>query len=157
MGSDRLGAKSRSWGIIPWRGALALAAGSGIDAAHLRLGFSLGARQGAERGSAGALSLAALSAEPGWLVQRRSVTAGGQVIGSVAVYATPALLHAQLRQRALGIGAMIVALDVILVACIWLLLWCLMLKPLKAIGQYAAGVKAGQGEAFGTPPKAWCC
>ena len=80
---------------------------------------------------------------------------GGQVIGSVAVYATPALLHAQLRQRALGIGAMIVALDVILVASIWLLMWCLMLKPLKAIGQYAAGVKAGQGEAFGTPPKAW--
>ncbi|PKV44744.1 signal transduction histidine kinase [Janthinobacterium sp. 61] len=100
-------------------------------------------------------SLAALPAEPGWLVQRRSVTMGGQVIGSVAVYATPALLHAQLRQRALGIGAMIVALDVILVASIWLLMWCLMLKPLKAIGQYAAGVKAGQGEAFGTPPKAW--
>lgn len=100
-------------------------------------------------------SLAALSVEPDWLVQRRSVTAGGQVIGSVAVYATPALLHAELRQRALGIGAMIVALDVILVACIWLLLWCLMLKPLKAIGQYAAGIKAGQGEAFGTPPKAW--
>ena len=100
-------------------------------------------------------SLAALSAEPDWLVQRRSVTAGGQVIGSVAVYATPALLDAELRQRALGIGAMIVALDVILVACIWLLLWCLMLKPLKVIGQYAAGVKAGQGEAFGTPPKAW--
>ena len=100
-------------------------------------------------------SLAALSAEPGWLVQRRPVTMGGQVIGSVAVYATPALLDAELRQRALGIGAMIVALDVILVACIWLLLWCLMLKPLKAIGQYAAGIKAGQGEAFGTPPKAW--
>ena len=100
-------------------------------------------------------SLAALPVEPGWLVQRRSVTMGGQVIGSVAVYATPALLHAQLRQRALGIGAMIVALDVILVASIWLLMWCLMLKPLKAIGQYAAGVKAGQGEAFGTPPKAW--
>ena len=100
-------------------------------------------------------SFSALSAEPDWLVQRRPVTMGGQVIGSVAVYATPALLHAQLRQRALGIGAMIVALDVILVASIWLLMWCLMLKPLKAIGQYAAGIQAGQGEAFGTPPKAW--
>ena len=100
-------------------------------------------------------SFSSLSAEPDWLVQRRPVTMGGQVIGSVAVYATPALLHAQLRQRALGIGAMIVALDVILVASIWLLMWCLMLKPLKAIGQYAAGIQAGQGEAFGTPPKAW--
>jgi len=100
-------------------------------------------------------SFSSLSAQPDWLVQRRPVTMGGQVIGSVAVYATPALLHAQLRQRALGIGAMIVALDVILVASIWLLMWCLMLKPLKAIGQYAAGIQAGQGEAFGTPPKAW--
>lgn len=100
-------------------------------------------------------SFSSLSAEPGWLVQRRPVTIGGQVIGSVAVYATPALLHAQLRQRALGIGAMIVALDVILVASIWLLMWCLMLKPLKAIGQYAAGIQAGQGVASGTRPKAW--
>ncbi|WP_035819984.1 sensor histidine kinase [Janthinobacterium sp. RA13] len=108
------------------------------------------------RTAAGAIeSFSSLVAEPGWLVQRRPVTMGGQVIGSVAVYATPALLHAQLRQRALGIGAMIVALDVILVASIWLLMWCLMLKPLKAIGQYAAGVEAGQGEAFGTQPKAW--
>ncbi|MCM2564139.1 sensor histidine kinase [Janthinobacterium kumbetense] len=108
------------------------------------------------RTAAGAIgSFSSLSAEPGWLVQRRPVTIGGQVIGNVAVYATPALLHAQLRQRALGIGAMIVALDVILVASIWLLMWCLMLKPLKAIGQYAAGVQAGQSEAAGTPPKAW--
>ncbi|AYM77226.1 hybrid sensor histidine kinase/response regulator [Janthinobacterium agaricidamnosum] len=108
------------------------------------------------RTASGAIgSFSSLSAEPGWLVQRRPVTMGGQVIGSVAVYATPALLHAQLRQRALGIGAMIVALDVILVASIWLLMWCLMLKPLKAIGQYAAGIQAGQGEAPGTPPKAW--
>ncbi|PLY42211.1 hybrid sensor histidine kinase/response regulator [Janthinobacterium sp. ROICE36] len=108
------------------------------------------------RNAAGAIvTLSSLSAEPGWLMQRRPVTIGGQVIGSVAVYATPAPLYAQLRQRALGIGAMIVALDVILVASIWLLTWCLMLKPLKAIGQYAAGVQAGQGEAFGTPPKAW--
>ncbi|MDO8033998.1 ATP-binding protein [Janthinobacterium sp. SUN128] len=108
------------------------------------------------RTASGAIdSFSSLSAEPDWLVQRRPVTMGGQVIGSVAVYATPALLHAQLQQRALGIGAMIVALDVILVASVWLLMWCLMLKPLKAIGQYAAGIKAGQGEAFGTPPKAW--
>ncbi|PHV14056.1 hybrid sensor histidine kinase/response regulator [Janthinobacterium sp. BJB303] len=100
-------------------------------------------------------SVSALPDDPGLLVARRSVTMGGQVIGAVTVYATPALLHAQLRQRALAIGAMIVALDVILVASIWLLMWCLMIKPLRAIGQYAAGVRAGQSEAFGTPPKAW--
>ena len=100
-------------------------------------------------------SVSVLPGDPGLLAARRSVTMGGQVIGAVTVYATPALLHAQLRQRALAIGAMIVALDVILVASIWLLMWCLMIKPLRAIGQYAAGVKAGQSEAFGIPPKAW--
>ena len=124
--------------------ASALTPGIGKEALALR------------RTAAGAFeTLAAPPADAGLLVQRRAVTMGGQVIGSVAVYATPQLLHAQLRQRALAIGAMIVALDVILVACIWLLMWCLMLKPLRAIGQYAAGVKAGQSEAFGTPPKAW--
>ncbi|SDA38576.1 MULTISPECIES: HAMP domain-containing sensor histidine kinase [unclassified Janthinobacterium] len=124
--------------------ASALTPGIGKDALALR------------RNAAGAFD--ALSAPPdeaGLLVQRRAVTMGGQVIGSVAVYATPDLLHAQLRQRALAIGAMIVALDVILVASIWLLMWCLMLKPLRAIGQYAAGVKAGQSEASGTPPRTW--
>src|SRR5471032_2281269 len=100
-------------------------------------------------------SVAAPPDDPGLLVERRMVALGGQVIGSVAVYASPALLHAQLRQRALAIAAMIVALDVILVASIWLLMWRLLLKPLRAIGQYAAGVKAGQGEAADTPPKAW--
>src|SRR5450830_1593227 len=100
-------------------------------------------------------SVAAPPDDPGLLVERRMVALGGQVIGGVAVYASPALLHAQLRQRALAIAAMIVALDVILVASIWLLMWRLLLKPLRAIGQYAAGVKAGQGEAADTPPKAW--
>ncbi|WP_300753570.1 ATP-binding protein, partial [Janthinobacterium sp.] len=100
-------------------------------------------------------SLGALPDEPGLLVERRMVTLGGQVIGGVAVYASPVLLHAQLRQRALAIAAMIVALDMILVASIWLLMWRLVLKPLKAIGQYAAGVKAGQGDAAGAPPRAW--
>ncbi|NBV16770.1 aspartyl/asparaginyl beta-hydroxylase domain-containing protein, partial [Janthinobacterium sp.] len=45
-------------------------------------------------------TLSAPPGDAGLLVQRRAVTMGGQAIGSVAVYATPALLHAQLRQRA---------------------------------------------------------
>ena len=124
--------------------ASALTPGIGKEALALR------------RNASGTLDiLSTQPGQPGWLAERRAVTMGGQVIGSVTVYATPALLHAQLRQRALAIGAMIVALDVILVASIWLVMWWLMLKPLKAIGQYAAGVRAGQSEAFATPPKAW--
>ncbi|MGK5027178.1 ATP-binding protein [Janthinobacterium sp. RB2R34] len=93
--------------------------------------------------------------DPSLLAERRMVTLGGQIIGAVAVYAEPSVLHAQLRQRALAIGAIIVALDVILVASIWLLMWWLMLRPLKAIGQYAAAVRAGQPVAAGMPPKTW--
>lgn len=108
------------------------------------------------RGLGGAIDSLELEPEdPSLLAERRMVTLGGQIIGAVAVYAEPSVLHAQLRQRALAIGAIIVALDVILVASIWLLLWWLMLRPLKAIGQYAAAVRAGQPVAAGMPPKTW--
>jgi len=89
------------------------------------------------------------------LVERRAVVLGAQILGTVAVYAEPSVLHAQLRQRALAIGLMIVALDVILVASIWLLMWWLVLKPLTSIGQYAAAVRAGQHVGAGLPPRAW--
>ena len=108
------------------------------------------------RGAGGSIeSLAAEPEDASLLAERRMVTLGGQIIGAVAVFAEPSVLHAQLRQRALAIGAIIIALDVILVASIWLLMWWLMLRPLKAIGQYAAAVRAGQPVAAGMPPKTW--
>jgi len=93
--------------------------------------------------------------DPTLLVERRAVALGAQMLGTVAVYAEASVLQAQLHQRALAIGAMIVALDVILVASIWLLMWWLVLKPLTSIGQYAAAVRAGQHVAAGIPPKTW--
>ena len=108
------------------------------------------------RSADGSIGHLALEPEdPSLLAERRMVVLGGQIIGAVAVFAEPSVLHAQLRQRALAIGAIIVALDVILVASIWLLMWWLMLRPLKAIGQYAAAVRAGQPVAAGMPPKTW--
>ena len=108
------------------------------------------------RGAGGAIdSLEIEPEDPSLLAERRMVTLGDQIIGAVAVYAEPSVLHAQLRQRALAIGAIIVGLDVILVASIWLLMWWLMLRPLKAIGQYAAAVRAGQPVAAGMPRKTW--
>ena len=108
------------------------------------------------RSADGSIGQLALEPEdPSLLAERRMVVLGGQIIGAVAVFAEPSVLHAQLRQRALAIGAIIVALDVILVASIWLLMWWLMLRPLKAIGQYAAAVRAGQPVAAGMPPKTW--
>ncbi|KAB8045103.1 sensor histidine kinase [Janthinobacterium aquaticum] len=93
--------------------------------------------------------------EASLLVERRVVALGPQILGTVAVYAEPSVLHAQLRQRALAIGLLIVGLDVILVASIWLLMWWLVLKPLTSIGQYAAAVRAGQHVGAGLPPKTW--
>ncbi|MET3133215.1 signal transduction histidine kinase [Oxalobacteraceae bacterium GrIS 1.11] len=86
-----------------------------------------------------------LPLNPELLVERRTIaSAAGQTIGSLSLYASPALLQQQLRERLVGIVGMIVVLDLTLVLSLYLLLWYLMLKPLTAVGQYAAGVMAGQ-------------
>ena len=85
------------------------------------------------------------AALPGMLDATRKVRAERQTIGYITVYANPALLLDELRQRRLWIIGGIVSLDAALVLCVYLLLWYLMLKPLKAVGQYAAAVAAGGG------------
>ncbi|HEV7816505.1 MAG TPA: PAS domain-containing protein, partial [Janthinobacterium sp.] len=97
---------------------------------------------------------AALPQVPGMLAEQRAIVVAGQNIGSVTMYAAPDMLLAQLHQRLLAIVGMILVLDITLVASLYLLLWLLMLKPLKAVGDYAATVKAGQSVAA-TPHKAW--
>lgn len=88
------------------------------------------------------------------LVERRPIVVGGQNIGSVSMYATLEPLHEQLRQRLLVIAGMILVLDVALVLCLYLLLWFLILKPLKSIGQYAADVELGRQAGAG-PDRRW--
>ena len=79
----------------------------------------------------------------GLLVETRTVRVAGQAIGTVSVYATPRFLLEDLRQRRLAIVGMILVLDIALVLSVYLLAWHLMLKPIKAVGDYAAAVKAG--------------
>ncbi|HZV65704.1 MAG TPA: ATP-binding protein [Telluria sp.] len=95
---------------------------------------------------------AAAPAADGLLVETRTVRVGGQAIGAVSVYATPRFLLEDLRQRRLAIVGMILVLDIALVFSVYLLVWHLMLKPIKAVGDYAAAVKAGG--AGGGPHKA---
>src|SRR5476649_382762 len=92
-------------------------------------------------------------ASPELLVERRAIIAGGQEIGTITVYASPSVLLQQMRQRKLVIAAIIVVLDLTLVLSVYMLLWHLMLKPLTAIGRYAAYVKAGNNVGA-APPKA---
>ncbi len=73
----------------------------------------------------------------------RPIRMAGREIGVVKMYVTPQYVLQTLRERRIALGFAIVALDVTLVLGVYLLLWYLMLKPLKSVGQYAASVKAG--------------
>ena len=91
---------------------------------------------------------------PELLMEKRAIVAGGQNIGTISVYASPAVLMEQLRQRLFTIIGMILVLDVTLVASLYLLLWQLILKPLTSIERYAANVKAGENSGA-APPRNW--
>ena len=96
------------------------------------------------------VSAATLPDRPELLMEKRNIVAGGQNIGTISVYASPAVLLEQLRQRLFTIAGMILVLDLSLVSSLYLLLWQLILKPLTTIERYAANVKAGLNP--GTPP-----
>ena len=80
---------------------------------------------------------------PALRTAERTIRVSGREIGVVKMYVTPEYVLKTLRERRIALGFAIVALDVTLVLGVYLLLWYLMLKPLKAVGQYAASVKAG--------------
>ncbi|MES2260205.1 MAG: ATP-binding protein [Pseudomonadota bacterium] len=92
--------------------------------------------------------------DPELLVEKRQMLVEGQQIGSITLYASPAELLDELRQRSYAIVGMILVLDLALVGCLYLLLWHLMLKPVQAIGRYAADVKAGLNP-DAPAPRAW--
>jgi signal transduction histidine kinase/DNA-binding response OmpR family regulator/HAMP domain-containing protein len=95
-----------------------------------------------------------LPSDPELLSEQRPIVAGGQNIGTITVYASPAVLIEQLRQRLYTIAGLIFVLDVTLVLSLYLLLWQLILKPLTNIERYAASVKAGQNSGA-APPRDW--
>ncbi|WP_371869748.1 response regulator [Duganella flavida] len=95
-----------------------------------------------------------LPSDPVLLSEQRPIVAGGQNIGTITVYASPAVLIEQLRQRLYTIAGLIFVLDVTLVLSLYLLLWQLILKPLTNIERYAASVKAGQNSGA-SPPRDW--
>ncbi|HEX5310832.1 hybrid sensor histidine kinase/response regulator [Aquabacterium sp.] len=62
-------------------------------------------------------------------------------VGHVQVYVTPQFMREDLHQRRLQLAALIVGLDIALVLALGLLLWRLLVQPIRAIERYAAGVK----------------
>ena len=91
---------------------------------------------------------------PDLLQEQRQMMVEGQSIGVITLYASPAALLAELRSRSWAIAGMILVLDLALVAGLYLTLWHMMLKPVQAIGRYAADVKAGLNPAA-PAPQAW--
>jgi PAS domain S-box-containing protein len=100
------------------------------------------------------VSATRLPQNPELLSETRAIVAGGQNIGTITVYASPAVLIEQLRQRLYTIAGLIFVLDVTLVLSLYLLLWQLILKPLTTIERYAANVKAGHNPGA-LPPRDW--
>ena len=80
-----------------------------------------------------------LATTPDMLVAQRPVVVDGAAIGTIKVFATPAYMLQQLQdQRRANLMAILV-LAAALVTSLYGLLWFLILRPLKAVGQYVMG------------------
>lgn len=87
-----------------------------------------------------------LATTPDMLVAQRPILVEGTNIGTVKVFATPAYVQQELREQRNAILLAILLLAAVLVASVYGLLWFLILRPLKAVGQYVTG---------DTPQRAW--
>lgn len=87
-----------------------------------------------------------LATMPDMLVAQRPIVVDGATIGTIKVFATPAYMRQDLQdQRRANLMAILV-LAAVLVTSLYGLLWFLILRPLKAVGQYVMG---------DTPQRAW--
>jgi signal transduction histidine kinase len=71
------------------------------------------------------------------------ITFHGETIGSIKVFAAPKFIEQELQSTLISGIAAILLLDLLLVLILSLLLWRIVLKPLKAIERYAAAVSSG--------------
>jgi PAS domain S-box-containing protein len=87
-----------------------------------------------------------LETTPEMLVAQRPIVVDGTTIGTIKVFVTPAYLQQDLREQRHDDMLAILLLAAVLVTSVYGLLWFLILRPLKAVGQYVTG---------DTPQKAW--
>ena len=80
----------------------------------------------------------------GLLLEQRPIVFNNQRVGTVRLYATPKYIREELRRSLVTMVAEIVALDMLLVLCVYLILWRSVLRPLVAIEKYAVAVSEGQ-------------
>jgi len=87
-----------------------------------------------------------LATTPDMLVAQRPIIVDGATIGTIKVFATPAYVRQDLLDQRRANLVAILVLAAVLVTSLYGLLWFLILRPLKAVGQYVMG---------DTPQKAW--
>jgi PAS domain S-box-containing protein len=85
----------------------------------------------------------------GTLVQDRQIVAMGEPIGRLKIYITTRFLDQAIRQRFISTMVLSLLFDLLLIVILYILLWYLVLKPLRAIERYALAVKAGGGRPEG--------
>jgi PAS domain S-box-containing protein len=88
----------------------------------------------------------------GLLSAESAITFSGARIGSVRLFATNRYVREQLRRSLVSMGVMIVTVDLLLIASVYLVLWRTLIKPLTAIEMYAMAVSRGSGAVRATPP-----
>jgi len=87
-----------------------------------------------------------IRAEPpkeGLLAANRSVLANGEVVGTVNVLATPRFTRMELGDRLNQWMLDIIGIDLLLIVCLFLLLWRFVLYPVRMLEKQAAAVSAG--------------
>lgn len=87
-----------------------------------------------------------LATAPDMLVAQRPVIVDGVGIGTIKVFATTAYMRQALQDQRRANLVAILVLAAVLVTSLYGLLWFMILRPLKAVGQYVMG---------DTPQRAW--
>jgi PAS domain S-box-containing protein len=86
----------------------------------------------------------AITERSGRLVtQRRTITFGGEKVGTVTVYGTPRFVEAALRHSLINRVLMILSTDVLLTLAVYFVLWRMVLRPIVQIERFASSVRAG--------------
>ena len=82
----------------------------------------------------------------GLIVEERGITFANKPIGTVKVFASQKFTEERLRKTLILIISIIIIADLTIVFSLYLLIWHIMLKPLKVIERYAVAFSAGGGE-----------
>lgn len=80
---------------------------------------------------------------PDLLMQEREIVAMGEPIGRLKILVTTRFLDQELRERLVFTVLLSLVFDLLLIVSLYLLLWWLVLQPLRTIERFALAVKAG--------------